>query len=204
MTNNKCHECGHERHKPNECKYVSVWYVAATFAAAVVAAVVIAVLVGAAAAAFAAVIAAAVVAAVVVAAVIAGAGLIIEMGRCKCEKSTPLEGTDKRGIKEVITMEDLEKQSLLDHFGINSFDCVVCLDVLEHVNDLHGLLQQIIRISKSHVVLSFPNELNWHLLVKMRHTREREFGFFPRNRHKWFISYEDSLHLIKCLPINIT
>ena len=75
----------------------------------------------------------------------------------------------------------------------NSFDCVVCLDVLEHLDNLHEVLDQLIKISKRFVILSFPNEIRWlHLLRYTYKTNDRDFGLNPRNRHKWFLSYTQS------------
>lgn len=86
---------------------------------------------------------------------------------------------------------DLEKEPI--PFDENSFDCVVCLDVLEHLDNLHGVLDQLIKIAKRFIVLSLPNELRWlHLLRYSYKTNDRDFGLNSRNRHKWFLSYTQS------------
>lgn len=90
---------------------------------------------------------------------------------------------------------NLEKGNI--PFKKNSFDCVICLDVLEHLDNLHIVLDQLTEISKRFVILSFPNELRWlNLFRYIYKTNNREFGFNPINRHKWFLSYTQSKDFI--------
>ena len=44
-------------------------------------------------------------------------------------------------------------------FEDKSFDCVMCMDTLEHVDDPHLLLGELLRVSSKHVIVSLPN--NW-------------------------------------------
>lgn len=43
-------------------------------------------------------------------------------------------------------------------FENNSFDSVVCLDVLEHLSDPWSTLDEFFRISRDSVIISFPNQ----------------------------------------------
>jgi len=40
----------------------------------------------------------------------------------------------------------------------NSFDLVICSEVLEHLEDPQKALKELIRVSKKHILLSVPNE----------------------------------------------
>lgn len=40
----------------------------------------------------------------------------------------------------------------------NSFDCVVCSQVLEHVSDYRAALGELIRISRKYLIITVPNE----------------------------------------------
>jgi hypothetical protein len=53
---------------------------------------------------------------------------------------------------------DLEQGGRLP-FDDHAWDTVVCLDVLEHLDNLHQLFDEIIRVARNHVIVSFPN--NW-------------------------------------------
>jgi 2-polyprenyl-3-methyl-5-hydroxy-6-metoxy-1,4-benzoquinol methylase len=43
-------------------------------------------------------------------------------------------------------------------FANNQFDVVTCIDVLEHVEDYHRFLEELLRISKKYVLISTPNQ----------------------------------------------
>lgn len=92
---------------------------------------------------------------------------------------------------------DLESVEKLP-FENNTFDCTVCTDVLEHIDNLHQMFDEIIRVTKRHVIISLPN--CW---VNARQPIQRGHGSFshyglpperPMDRHKWFFSISDILH----------
>jgi SAM-dependent methyltransferase len=81
-------------------------------------------------------------------------------------------------------------------FDDGSFDCVVCTDVLEHLENLHHMFGELVRVSRRHVVLSLPN--NW---TNARGPIEKGHGSFgkyglpaakPPDRHKWFFSLSEA------------
>ena len=45
-------------------------------------------------------------------------------------------------------------------------DCVVCTDVLEHVNNLHEVFEELIRITKRYVIISVPNGFNYEVVLE--------------------------------------
>lgn len=82
-------------------------------------------------------------------------------------------------------------------FGDAEFDCVVCTDVLEHLNNLHEIFGELVRVSRRHVIVSLPN--CW---TNARRPIERGKGSFAHyglpldpvlDRHKWFFNLTDAV-----------
>lgn len=93
---------------------------------------------------------------------------------------------------------DLE-QGLLP-FGDSSFDCVLCLDVLEHLEHIHQIFDECCRVSRGYVIISLPNPLGL-LYSRLRFGDEQPgqltkyYGLPvepPGERHRWFFSYEEA------------
>jgi 2-polyprenyl-3-methyl-5-hydroxy-6-metoxy-1,4-benzoquinol methylase len=77
-------------------------------------------------------------------------------------------------------------------FEDNSFECVTCIDVLEHLDNLHRIFDELIRVTRNSVIVSLPN--CWR---DARRPIERGKGVFahyslplerPVDRHKWFFN----------------
>jgi 2-polyprenyl-3-methyl-5-hydroxy-6-metoxy-1,4-benzoquinol methylase len=77
-------------------------------------------------------------------------------------------------------------------FEGSSYDCVLCIEVLEHLNNLHLMFDELVRVSSRHIIVSLPN--CWG---GARKPIERGIGSFahyglpvekPIDRHKWFFS----------------
>ena len=88
---------------------------------------------------------------------------------------------------------DLERSSLRD-FKDNSFDLIICTEVLEHVDNLHEVFNDIIRVSNKYVIISLPNTSSIKRLERFRrtHSTGKFYGLpitKPEDRHKWYFSY---------------
>lgn len=96
-------------------------------------------------------------------------------------------------------------------FPDHSFDAVVCADVLEHLNNLHHVFTELVRVCRGHLIISLPN--CW---ACARQPIERGRGSFshyglpadkPMDRHKWFFSLteaQDFMHeQVKRHPVRI-
>jgi hypothetical protein len=88
---------------------------------------------------------------------------------------------------------DWEKENL--PYEDNSFDTLVCLDTLEHIDDFHRSFFDLLRVSKKHIIISLPN--NWkkslNEFIKGR-GRWPTYGIpleRQLDRHKWFFNTED-------------
>ena len=92
---------------------------------------------------------------------------------------------------------DLEKNQI--PFPDGSFDCVLCLDVLEHVDNIHEVFDELCRVTKRYVVISLPNPWQdfWNMLRSREYRPGQPMKFYglplepPEDRHKWFFSNEE-------------
>lgn len=88
---------------------------------------------------------------------------------------------------------DWEKEPL--PFGDNSFDTVVCLDTLEHIDNLHGAFEDLLRVSKRYIIISLPN--CWRKAFRqmiLGKGVQASYGLPPEkpmDRHRWFFNSED-------------
>ena len=107
-------------------------------------------------------------------------------------------GLDVSGDPDICM--DLEKIDRLP-FDDLSFDCVICADVLEHLDNLHLIFAELIRVAKKYVIIAWPN--NW---VNARVPIQRGKGSFkhyglpaerPFDRHKWFFSLSEAKHFVR-------
>jgi len=107
-------------------------------------------------------------------------------------------GIDVGGTPDRIV--DLERENGVP-FPDDSFDCVVCSDVLEHVANCHHVFDELVRVARKHVVLSLPN--NWANARRPVARGKGRIGHYglpvepPVDRHKWFFSLTEAEDFIR-------
>ena len=107
-------------------------------------------------------------------------------------------GTDLGGKADY--QIDLEKVDRLP-FGTASFDCVVCNDVLEHLDPLHHVFEELLRVSSRYLIIALPN--CWRTVrsrLPRGHGTPQHYGLPltpPADRHKWFFNVEDIVNFMK-------
>ncbi|MFA9477136.1 class I SAM-dependent methyltransferase [Phycisphaerales bacterium AB-hyl4] len=80
-------------------------------------------------------------------------------------------------------------------FDDKSFDTIVCTDVLEHLDNLHQIFAELVRVSRGKVVLSLPN--CWYTFrqpIRKGRGEIRHYGLPaepPADRHRWVFNVED-------------
>ncbi|MCB9832871.1 MAG: class I SAM-dependent methyltransferase [Planctomycetes bacterium] len=98
-------------------------------------------------------------------------------------------GVDRSSAADV--KHDLQSGGALP-FADRSFDTVICTDVLEHLDNLHAIFAELVRVSARHVLVSLPN--NWNAArLPLRRGRGsfKHYGLPldpPEDRHRWFFS----------------
>lgn len=93
---------------------------------------------------------------------------------------------------------DLEKEAI--PFPDNSKDCVLCLDVLEHLDNTHATFDELCRVSRRYVIISLPNSYRdfFGMLFGKEKDKALNFKYYglpstrPDDRHKWFFSNSDA------------
>lgn len=98
---------------------------------------------------------------------------------------------------------DLEKQPL--PYEDNSFDVVLCTDVLEHLGNIYEVFDELCRVSKKYVIISLPNphSVFWSYLKHGNYNEHQHLKFYglpiekPDDRHKWFFSTEEAEEFIQ-------
>jgi 2-polyprenyl-3-methyl-5-hydroxy-6-metoxy-1,4-benzoquinol methylase len=106
-------------------------------------------------------------------------------------------GVDIAGNPDYVV--DLEKQTL--PFADGTFDCVVCSDVLEHLDTLHRTFDELIRVSRRYVIVSLPNCRNYEMIYRIWSGRSLKFYGLPpqvpEDRHKWFFGFHDAVAFMR-------
>lgn len=73
-------------------------------------------------------------------------------------------------------------------FPDNTFDVVVCSELLEHMNEYKKVVAELIRISKKHILITVPNELKLLQLMcpkcKTKHYLDGHVNFFSEQKLK--------------------
>lgn len=100
--------------------------------------------------------------------------------------------------EKVDQVVNLDKSSL--PFKDQSFDTVLCLDVLEHLESIHSIFSELCRVSKSHVIISLPNPYQsfFAMLRRGNYALGQGMKFYnlppepPSDRHRWFFSESEA------------
>jgi ubiquinone/menaquinone biosynthesis C-methylase UbiE len=98
---------------------------------------------------------------------------------------------------------DLEQKRI--PFEGNSFDVVLCCDVLEHIENIHVVFDELCRVSKEYVIISLPNCHSAFLsyLKYGDYPEHQHLKFYglplekPEDRHKWFFSTAEAERFIR-------
>lgn len=90
---------------------------------------------------------------------------------------------------------DLDREPL--PFADRDVDCVVCTDVLEHLERAHGVLDELCRVSGAWVIISLPNPLRdlIEYLYLGKEGRLKHYGLPAepvKDRHRWFYGADEA------------
>jgi len=91
----------------------------------------------------------------------------------------------------------------------NSYDTVICTEVLEHLEEFHRVFEELLRISKKYIIISVPNALISYRSYFLRKKyygdsgiAGKDVGMYkkyyglplvkPADRHRWFFSFTEA------------
>jgi len=109
-------------------------------------------------------------------------------------------GVDRAAPADLV--RNLEQDPTLP-FPDRHFDCVLCIDVLEHLDSLHAVFAELMRVCGGTAVISWHN--CW---VNARRPIGRGRGAFshyglppdpPGDRHKWFFNCSEAWQFVLAL-----
>lgn len=131
-------------------------------------------------------------------------GKVLDVGcdkgllRTLLPESSSYTGIDIAGEPEIsLDLEKVERLPLDD----NEFDTVVCTDVLEHLDNMHRIFSELVRVSRRYLIISLPN--NW---ASARRAISRGSGQIchyglpttpPQDRHKWFFNLTEAREFLE-------
>ena len=110
---------------------------------------------------------------------------------------TGIDFTGKPDVK--INLEVIKKLP----YKAKAFDMVICIEVLEHLDNLHQISKDIFRVSNNNVLISLPNA--WRdARVKIRRGKGSiaHYGLpleKPLDRHKWFFTTQEAINFLKSI-----
>lgn len=137
---------------------------------------------------------------------ILGRGKILDVGADKCHLREYINNCEAYwgiGLGDQLDQQvNLENEKI--PFPNNSFDCVLCLDVLEHLENIHQVFDECCRVTRQFFIVSLPNP--WAVFFRMLrfgdYHPDQPLKFYglpldpPEDRHKWFFSYEEAERFI--------
>ena len=125
-------------------------------------------------------------------------GRVLDVG---CDKAVLREfiGPDRyTGIDlspEADIQQNLQENGKLP-FADRSWDTVVCTDVLEHLENLHAIFDELVRVADRYLLITLPN--NWNSARQRLRRGKGSIAHYglplepPVDRHRWFFSLEEA------------
>jgi len=130
-------------------------------------------------------------------------GTVLDVGCDEAPLRELLPGAEYTGIDlvgEANVHLDLDKCTALP-FHCGEFSCVIAIDVLEHLDHLHRIFDEIVRVSNRFVIVSLPN--CWRDARRPLERGKGSVGHYglpiesPRDRHKWFFNVSQAQQFIE-------
>jgi len=85
----------------------------------------------------------------------------------------------------VMDILDTSSQELNKVFNVSKFDTVICLEVIEHIEDFHKALSVLSNIDADHYIISAPNEPFFRLSNLIALKNIKRLGNDPGHVNTW-------------------
>jgi SAM-dependent methyltransferase len=122
------------------------------------------------------------------------AGRLLDVG-CDAAVLREFVGAERYTGIDISDAADIRQNLMEDGrlpFEDGAWDAVTCTDVLEHLENLHVVFEELLRVSSRHVLISLPN--NWNSArrqLQRGHGAVAHYGLpldKPVDRHRWYFS----------------
>lgn len=114
---------------------------------------------------------------------------IVKLSRNKIGKQITGIDNSKEAIllgKKMYPQLDISQGNIYElNFDSNTFDLVICTEVLEHLENPVKALAELKRVSKKYLVFSVPNEPIFRISNFMRGKHLLRFGNHPEHINNW-------------------
>ena len=130
---------------------------------------------------------------------------VLDVGADKCRLRDYLKNTRYVGVgKEGCDINlDLDKKTIPGTY--REYHASLCLDVLEHLENIHLVFDRICYLSDKYVLISLPNCYNgiYSYILKGQYSKGTNLKFYglpiepPLDRHRWFFSGKEAYNFVK-------
>jgi SAM-dependent methyltransferase len=133
---------------------------------------------------------------------------ILDVGADECSLRAHLPtGATYEGIGFGNVDKEVNLEHGLKDYDDNSFDVVLCLDVLEHIENVQDLFDDLCRVSKQYVIIVLPNPWStfWFSLLAGKRGSIGVYKFYglpnrqPDDRHRWFFNYDEAEYFYRTM-----
>ncbi|MBW2569429.1 MAG: hypothetical protein JRD93_08435 [Deltaproteobacteria bacterium] len=135
---------------------------------------------------------------------------VLDIGACECKLREYLVDTRYVGVDKNdgdISL-DLDKETIPGTY--REYHIVLCLDVLEHLENIHSVFDRICYLADRYVLISLPNCYNSIIsfIRAGKYSKEINMKFYglpiepPSDRHRWFFSGKEAYKFVKARGVN--
>ena len=109
-------------------------------------------------------------------------------------------GIDMAGAPDIKI--DLDSGEQLP-FSSNEFTTVISIETLEHLENLHHMFGELVRVSNRHIIVSLPN--CWRDARRPIERGKGDFAHYglpaqrPLDRHRWFFGYSQARDFLNAM-----
>ena len=111
-------------------------------------------------------------------------------------------GVDMAGSPDIVLNLDAAERL---PFADNEFPTVISIETLEHLENLHRMFGELVRVSANYVIVSLPN--CWRDARRPLERGRGEFAHYglpaepPHDRHRWFFNFSQGRHFLTAMAL---
>lgn len=127
---------------------------------------------------------------------------VLDVGCYEADVGHYLKNPEYTGV-DIVGKPDIEvnlEEAKQLPFADNSFKTAICIEVLEHLDNLHRVFSELVRVADEYVIISLPN--CWRSARRPISRGRGEFIHYglpvnrPLDRHKWFFNVSQAQNFL--------